>query len=132
MAKADRDGANPYLLWGSSRRGNYMQTPLVVGNWLFCCHDSGIATCYDKRTGENLWQERLPEQNVGFTSSPVSANGLVYWTSETGQVHVVRAGPKFQVLASNDLGEACMATPAISEDRLYFRCRDHLIAVGRP
>ena len=59
----------------------------------------------------------------------MSADGKIYFTAETGEVVVVRAGPDFEVLSVNDLGETCLATPAISEGGLFFRTRHHVIAV---
>jgi hypothetical protein len=45
-------------------------------------------------------------------------------------VYVVGASAEFKLLATNSLGEICMATPAISDGALLFRGQDHLIAVG--
>ena len=73
---------------------------------------------------------RAPRGGVGFTASPVAAGDKLYFTSEDGQVHVVKAGPTFERLAENPLGEVCMATPAISGNLLLFRTQSHLIAVG--
>jgi hypothetical protein len=73
---------------------------------------------------------RGAESNTGFTASPVAGGDRIYFTSEEGVVHVLKAGPRFELLATNDLGETCMATPAISEGRLFFRMRHHLAAVG--
>jgi hypothetical protein len=46
-------------------------------------------------------------------------------------VIVVPVADKFSLAATNDLGETCMATPAISDGTLLFRTRTKLIAVGR-
>lgn len=127
-----RGGAttNAHIAWSVPRRGNYMQTPLVVGDHLYCCNDAGVLTCYDARTGFVHYSERLGGGGSGFTASGVAADGKLYFTSESGQVYVVRAGPKFQLLATNDLGETCLATPAISAGTLYFRTRHQVVAVG--
>ena len=74
---------------------------------------------------------RLGEGGSGFTASPVAADGKIYFTSEQGEVYVVRAGAQFELLGMNPLGEVCMATPAISEGVLYFRTQHHLLAVGK-
>jgi outer membrane protein assembly factor BamB len=127
-----RDGAttNAHIAWSVPRRGNYMQTPLVVGDCLYCCNDAGVLTCYEARTGYVHYSERLGSGGSGFTASGVAADGKLYFASEVGKVFVVRAGPKFEVLATNELGETCMATPAISEGALFFRTRNHLTAIG--
>jgi hypothetical protein len=55
----------------------------------------------------------------------------LYFVSEQGDVRVLKAGPDFELLAMNRLGEVCMATPAISGGALYVRTKDALIALGR-
>jgi len=120
----------PFLAWGRSRRGNYMQTPLAYGDHIYFCNDAGIVTCYTLATGEELYRERLGEGRTGFTSSPVAANGNLYYASEEGDVHVVATG-EFNVLSVNPLGEECMATPAISAGVIYYRTRGHVVAIGQ-
>ena len=60
----------------------------------------------------------------------MAGDGKVYCASEEGDVHVVAAGPEYRKLAVNRLGEQVMATPAISEGRLYFRTLQSLVAVA--
>jgi len=127
----DNQSTNDFVAWSMNRRGNYMQTPIVVGDYLYCCNDAGVLACYNARTGENLYSERLGTGGAGFTASAVSADGRLYGTSEQGTVYVIRAGPKFEVLGKNEMGETCMATPAISEGVLYFRTRGNVVAIGR-
>jgi outer membrane protein assembly factor BamB len=121
--------SNRHVAWSNMRGGAYMQTPLVYGDYLYSCRNNGVLFCYRARTGERLYQERLGRGGTGFTASPVAADGKLYFTSEEGDVYVVKAGPEFELLAKNPLGEVTMATPAISEGTLYFRTRTHLVAV---
>lgn len=120
---------NAHIAWSQARDGAYMQTPIVYGDLLYNCRDNGVLSVYDARTGERRYQARLGDGRTGFTASAVAANGNVYYTSEEGDVHVVKAGPAFELVAINPLGEVAMATPAISEGALFFRTRGHLIAV---
>ena len=122
---------NKFIAWSTFRGGTYMQTPIVIDGLLFACRDNGVLSCYRAETGEQLFSERLGKGNQGFTASPVSAGGHLYFTSEEGQVFVVKAGPAFEVIGQNDLGEQCMATPAIADDHLFFRTRHHLICIGK-
>ena len=118
---------NDFIVWSQSRGGNYMQTPIVVGDYLFAGRDHGVVTCFTAKTGEQHYSERLGTGRSGFTASPIAADGKVYFTSEEGSVYVLRTAPKFEILATNQLGEPCMATPAISENALFFRTRHHLM-----
>ena len=122
--------SNEHVAWSVPRGGNYMQTPLVYGDNLYACRDNGVLTAYRARTGERLWQERLGGGSSGFTASPVAADGKLYFTSEEGDVYVLRAGDRYELLAKNALGEVTMATPAISDGRVFFRTKGHLVAVG--
>jgi len=121
---------NAAIAWVHPRQGNYMQTPLVLGDFLYGCTDAGGLTCFDARTGTIRYSERLGSGGQGFTASPVAAGGKLYFASEVGNVFVVVAGPKFSVLATNALGETCMATPAVSGGTLFFRTRHQLVALG--
>jgi len=117
------------MAWSTPRRGNYMQTPLVYGEYLYCCNDAGILTCYEADTGVVRYQQRLGSGGSGFSASAVATDGKLYLTSEEGEVHVVGAGPEFESLAVNEMGETCMATPAISQGVLFWRTRGHVVAV---
>jgi outer membrane protein assembly factor BamB len=126
---------NRWVAWSAVRGGSYMQTPLVYNdtlhsNLLYSCHVDGILSCYNARTGQLFYKERLGTGADGFTASPVASLGKIYFTSETGSVFVVKPGPDNTVLATNQMREVCMATPAISEGKIFFRTQGHVIAIG--
>lgn len=125
------DGAgNRHIAWAYSRGGNYMQTPILYKGLAYFCSDAGILSCFDAQTGERHYRERLGEGRAGFTSSPVAGDDKLYFTSEEGQVHIIRPGITFEKMAAIDLGETHMSTPAIAEGVIYFRTRGHVIAIG--
>jgi len=115
------------VAWMVTRRGNYMQTPLVYRGLVFLCSDSGVVTCLDAATGAEHYRARLDAGGEGFSASPVAGDGKVYWTSEEGNVFVVAARPEFEVLARGALGDICMASPAISAGGLVFRLRRSVV-----
>ncbi len=118
------------MLWCHMNRGNYMQTPLVYGEELYLLSDAGILACLDLATGETRYRERLGAGESGFTASMVAGDGKLYATSEEGSVYVLAAGTSFARLAQCELGETCMASPAISDGVLFWRTRGHLLAVA--
>lgn len=122
---------NGKIVWEQPRHGNYMQTPTLVAHSLYGCFDNGILTCFDTTTGKIHYSERLGSGREGFTASPVSDGRNLYLPSELGNVHVVAASTQFRVVATNALGETCMASPALSEGTLFFRTRRHLTAIAR-
>jgi len=127
-----RNGAttNRYVSWSFLRGASYMQTPLIYGDYLYSCHVDGVLTCFEARTGKEKYKERLGTGGEGFTASPVASEGNLYFTSEQGSVFVVKPGPDFTVLATNQMAEVCMATPAISDGKIFFRTQGHVVAIG--
>ncbi|GAB4467172.1 MAG: PQQ-binding-like beta-propeller repeat protein [Armatimonadaceae bacterium] len=121
--------SNAHIAWSTHRDGAYMQTPLVYGQYLYNCRDNGILSCYEAKTGNKVYSERLGTGRTGFTASSVAANGKLYLTSEMGDIYVVKTGPAFEVLSVNPMGEVCMATPAISEGTLFWRTQGHVVAI---
>ena len=126
----DAASSSPHVAWSQARDGAYMQTPLAYGELLYVCQNNGALGVYEAKTGRRLYQQRLGEGVTGFTASAVAADGKVYYTSEEGDVYVVKAGPEFALLATNRLGEVTLATPAIVDGVIFFRTRDNVVAVG--
>jgi outer membrane protein assembly factor BamB len=126
----DGEESNDYVAWSKSRGGPYMPTPIVYGGHLYTCSNNGTLACYEARSGRLVYQERV-SSGAGYSASPVAADGKLYFTSEEGDVRVVRAGPKFEPLAVNRMGEPCMATPAISDGMILIRTQHFLYGIGR-
>lgn len=124
------DPEHDAMLWFHERLGNYMQTPIVVGDLAYFGFDNGVVTVFDWKSGERVAQRRLGRGATGFTASPVAAGGRIYFNGEDGDVHVIESGDELKEVAVNELGETLMATPAISDGVIYFRARRHLIAIG--
>ena len=91
-----------------------------------------MLTAYNVDTGERIYQERLAGKGGAFTASPVASDGKIYLSSEDGDVFVVKAGAKHELLATNAVGEVMMATPAISDGLVIVRGINHVFAFGEP
>lgn len=128
----ENEESNAHIAWSKKRGGPYMPTPIVYGDYLYICANNGTLTCYRAKTGEQIYRERLGAQGSGyaFTASPVAADEKIYFTSEDGEVFVVKAGPKYELLATNSMGEVCMATPAISESMILVRTQQHVFGIA--
>jgi outer membrane protein assembly factor BamB len=129
ISPPDINTTNHSVVWCHPRRGDYLSTPIVVGDLVWGDLD-GIVTCFDAKTGQVYYNERIGGGGEGFTTSPVAANGKLYYTGEQGHVFVVAATKEFKVLAQNKLGGICLSTPAISDGTIFFRTTEKLIAVG--
>ncbi len=118
------------MLRHQERAGTYMQTPLLFGDLGFFCLDNGVLSVYALEDGERKSQQRLGGGKTGFTASPVASSEHLYFTSEDGDTTVLTIAPEPQVVATNELGETVMASPALVDGVLYIRGREHLFAIG--
>ena len=116
--------------WSKVRRGPYMPTPLIYRGKVYVLNNNGLFACYDLKTGNEHYFERIPHRAHGFSASPVAADGNIYCAGEDGLVFVIKAGEKFKLLSTNPIGEPLMATPALSSGAMYLRATSHLFAVG--
>ncbi|MBM3770486.1 MAG: hypothetical protein FJW27_04195 [Acidimicrobiia bacterium] len=122
--------SNDFVAWSSTRGGAFTPTPIVYGGYLYTMNVSGLLGCYDAKTGARQYLQRVHHGGSGFSSSPVAADGRLYFASEDGEVMVVRAGPTFEVLATNVMSEVIMSSPAISGGLIFIRTLGHLVAIG--
>lgn len=128
-ARGRGDNTLPQRLWINSRYAPDCPSPLIYYGLAFAIRDDGIASCYDLRSGEAYWQERLFAENVKV--SPVAADGVVYFFSGRANCTVVKADKSFEVIARNELNEDALGSPAIANGRLYIRTAKALYAIGK-
>ena len=129
ISLTDEKTSNESIIWSVRRGGAYMQTPLIYGDFLYNLQWNGTLSCFRAKTGELIYREQLGKM-TGFSASGVASEGKLYFSSEEGNIFIVKAGPEFEVLATNSMKDECMATPAISEGTLYFRTHHYLVAVS--
>jgi len=127
---AEDETSNEFVKWAKLRGGAYMSTMLLYNDYLFNARWNGNLSCYDAKTGEELFSEKVGTGN-SYTSSPVAADGIIYIVDNDGAVYSVKAGTEYELLQTNQLGEVCMSTPAIAEGYLFFRTAGNVIAVSR-
>ena len=122
--------SNANLAWFAERGGPYVPTPIVYDNHLYVCGDRGVLTCLNAKTGEQLYQRRITEQSIGFSASPVAGDGKIFMASEDGDVYVIKAGPVYELMSVNQMGEPIIATPAIAGGMIIVRGQHHVFAIG--
>jgi outer membrane protein assembly factor BamB len=116
-----------HILWRDTKGASYVPSPIAVSPHFYVVSDGGIASCLEAKTGNRFWMERL---GVHHSASPVAAGGMLYFPDDAGVTHVLKAGPAFEVVAKNALGEACFASPALSRGRIYLRTAKSLFCIG--
>jgi outer membrane protein assembly factor BamB len=123
------DITKSHVVWAFNS-GPDVPTPVTDGKLLYVVRDNGVMFCLDAATGQTIYgPERL--RPATYSGSPVLADGKIYVTNEDGVTMVVRAGPKFEVLAENDFGEYTLSSPAISDGQIFVRTDAALYAIGK-
>lgn len=117
------------VAWRKTRGSPYTPTPIVYDNYLYVPNDNGVLTVYDARSGAQIYTHRIGTTNSTFSASPIASAGRIYFSSEDGEVFVVRAGATYELLSVNRMGEPLMATPAASDGLIVMRGQRHVFAV---
>lgn len=117
-------------VWTYHKGTAYVSSPILVGDYLYLMNDQGLITCLEAKTGKVLYEGGRPPEPSRFMASMVAVGDRILQTSEDGDVFVVRAGPKHEVLATNSVGEPVQVSPAIANGRIFIRGEKHLFAIG--
>jgi outer membrane protein assembly factor BamB len=115
-----------------NRSPSNLCSPLVVGEQILVVKKGGLSSSFDAETGATHW-ELTRIRNIGdYYGSPVAGDGKIYVPGENGFIVVLEQGPKLKVLSKNDIGESCLATPALADGRLFVRGRNSLFCFAAP
>lgn len=108
---------------------NVAETPsVIVDNGLvYMIRNGGRTTCVDASSGKVIYKEKLGTGGTYF-SSPILANGMIYFLSYKGKVTIVKAGENFEIVNQIDLEEKIGASPIAFDDKLIVRTASHLYA----
>jgi outer membrane protein assembly factor BamB len=128
LDKISLDGNKPKATWKSIKIRASSATPLVYKDWIFAISSPTTLLGADLKTGDVKFQERLKGQ---YWASPIAGDDKVYVFSDTGVTTVVKIAETPEVLASNDIGEEILGTPAIANSRIYIRTDKHLYCIGK-
>jgi outer membrane protein assembly factor BamB len=120
-------GTKPAVAYTIRKSAPYVPTSVCVGDRIFLWGDNGIVSCLEAASGEVKWQERV---GGNYFSSPVWIGGRLFGIATKGEVVVLEASDRFQVIARNALGETTHSTPAVAGGRMYIHTMNHLISVG--
>lgn len=126
-AGAKGDVTDSAVVWQSAKSAPNTPSTICVGDELYFVSDAGVATCADARTGKVHWNERL---GGDFSSSPLYADGRLYFQNETGTGFVLKPGRNFEVIAKNELGDRTLASYAVTDGTLFIRGAEMLYRVG--
>jgi outer membrane protein assembly factor BamB len=118
------------VVWRVKKSYPNIPAPLIYQGVMYLMKEGGIVTSLNPSSGEVLKMGRTPGALEDYYASPVAADDKVFMVSASGKVTVLKAGAQWEILAMNDLGEECWATPAIAGNNIYIRTRDALYSFG--
>ena len=119
------------IAWKYAKGTAYVPSPILYGDYLYLITDKGVMTCLDAKTGEVKYEGGRVPVPATFTASPVAFDGKILLTSEDGDTFFVEAGPKYEVLRTNSLGEPVYASPAVASGMIFIRGEKHLYAIAQ-
>ncbi len=123
----DGKGRPAELAYQMKKSAPYVPTGVVVGDLAWLWSDSGVLTCLHAPTGDIRYQERV---GGNFFGSPVWVDGRLFAVSTAGELVVVEASDKFNVLHRYALKELCHSTPSVALGRMFIHTENHLVSLG--
>ena len=121
---------SPSIVWRYAKGTAYVASPVFYGDYVYLVSDAGIVTCLKADTGEAVYEGGRMPVPAQIRASLVAFEGKLLVTSTEGGMFVVKAGPTFEVLASNSIDEPVWASPALSRGTIYVRGDRHLFAIS--
>ena len=123
--------ANEYIRWYQPRVGSYNPSPILYRGVYYTLLDGGFLTAHNALTGRTIYDRVRIEPGATFSSSPWAYNGKIFALSEDGDTYVIAAGPDYELLGKNVIGEMALASPAIASRTLVLRTASHLYGIRR-
>ena len=117
------------IAWNYEKGTSYVPSPLLYGEYLYLMTDSGIVTCMDPRTGEIKYEGKRVPKPGRFNSAMIAFDGKFLLSSEDGDTYVIKAGPEFEILSTNSIGEGIVASLAPAGDSIYVRSKQSLLRI---
>jgi outer membrane protein assembly factor BamB len=121
------DIASSNIIWSIETPILQLSTPVIKDGLIYNVDTKNMMMCLDAKTGETIWEKRLRGK---YNSSPVVANGYVYFSSTNGETTVVREGRSLEVIAENKLEGEIWTTPAFLRNNILMRTSEYLYRIG--
>jgi outer membrane protein assembly factor BamB len=119
----------PTQAWRENTLSPATASCVVAGDALYTINGAGVLTAGDRETGKRRWQLRLQGP---YSGTPVTDGKHLWAVNEAGLVQVVELGAKEgKVVATLDLGDEILCSPAAADGALYVRSNTKLHKIGR-
>jgi len=127
---ADGEERNDFIAWRQPRVSGYTPSAIVHDGRAYVVHDTGILAVLNAKTGAQLYKVRVGGGGHTFSASPVAAGDRIYLLTEAGLTFVLESGDAYKEIATNDLDEMSLASPAIAGGAIYIRTESKLYRIG--
>jgi outer membrane protein assembly factor BamB len=117
------------VAWTYKKGTGYIPNTILYGDYLYFMTDAGLLTCVDAMTGKPQYESKRFPTPAHFAGAPVAFDGKLLITSQDGDTYVLKAGPVYEMLGTNSLGEGVVASLAIAGDSIYIRSEKNLYRI---
>jgi outer membrane protein assembly factor BamB len=121
------DVTQTHIAWRDETDAPDICSPVGNSELIFSLTTFGTLSCYKVTDGTKLWEKDV---EGSFQASPSLVGDRLYLLNEKGVMFIVEAGEKHRELARCELGEACYASPAFTDGRIYIRGIENLYCIG--
>jgi outer membrane protein assembly factor BamB len=121
------DITNTNILWTFRVAYIPVSTPVIKDGLIYTADSDRTIRCIDASNGKEVWYYKSKSL---FNSSPVYADGNVYFSSTGGETLVIRAGRELNIIRENKLNGEIWATPAILRNNILMRTDGFLYRIG--
>jgi outer membrane protein assembly factor BamB len=106
---------------------NQCLTPVIKDGLIYTVNTRNTMMCIDAATGEEVWSTHVTSN---YDASPIYVNGNILFFSVKGEVLILKAGRKYDVVAKNQMDSGIWATPAILRNSVILRTQKYLYRIG--
>jgi outer membrane protein assembly factor BamB len=107
---------------------NHSLTPVIKDGLIYTVNTLNTLMCIDAATGKEVWSTHLTSN---YDASPIYVNGNIWFFSVKGEVLVIKAGRKYEVVANNQMDSGIWATPAVLRNSIIVRTQKYLYRIGQ-
>ena len=115
------------LLWTSREVGRVVGTPIVKDGLLYVADLGGTVHCLDAATGAHVWKH---ETNEAIWGCLLLAGDRLYVGTVEGNMTVLRAGRRKELLAQIEMDAPLYSRPAQIGDALYLATARRLYLIA--
>jgi len=124
------DVTESHRLWHQPKSKLRLGSGVIHKGHFYVNDMNGILSCFDVKTGQAVWEQRLGGDT--WSSVILSADERLYMLNQEGTTFVVKASPKYELLATNRLDEMTNSSTVIADGEILVRTHEHLWCIAKP